>query len=127
MTFSASTLFRATALALTAGLSLAACSSTDETPESDGQTHELDTPEAPEATEQETALAETLEEDFEADGALTMEEQWPDFYATASPLSGTEIPYLCQQAGAAQYDLLIDTQPANVRATIADDALLDEQ
>src|SRR5690625_7591264 len=67
MTFSASTLFRATALALTAGLSLAACSSTDETPESDGQTHELDTPEAPEATEQETALAETLEEDFDAD------------------------------------------------------------
>lgn len=127
MTFSASTLFRATALALTAGLSLAACSSTDEPPESNGQTHELDTPEAPEATEQETALAETLEEDFDADSALTMEEQWPDIYAMASALAGTEDPDLCQQAGAAQYDLLIDTQPANVRATIADDALLDEQ
>src|SRR5699024_3059779 len=39
---------------------------------------------------------------------------------------GTEEPDQCQEAGAAQYGLLVDAQPANVQATVDTDALLDE-
>ncbi|OAV62116.1 hypothetical protein [Enteractinococcus helveticum] len=127
MTISGSFLLRATAIGLTAGLLLAGCSSDDaESPNGGGGQSDLDVPEAPAETPQETALAETLETDFDVTQVMTMEEQWPDIYAMASALSGTEDPDLCQQAGAAQYTLLLDAQPASVRATFETDANLDE-
>ena len=57
---------------------------------------------------------------------MTLEDQWPDLTAMESALSGTEEPDQCQEAGAAQYGLLVDAQPANVQATVDTDALLDE-
>lgn len=127
MTTSASLLLRATSIALAAGLGLAACSSdTGENQPSDTPDDTLSSPETPEATAQETALAETLEEDFEVSKAMTLEDQWPDITAMESALTGTEEPDQCQEAGAAQYSLLVEAQPANVQATVVDDALLDE-
>lgn len=128
MTISGSTLLRATAIGLTAGLLLAGCSSDDtESPNGGAESPSaLDVPEAPAATPQETALAETLESEFEVTQARTLEDQWPDIYAMASALSGTENPDLCQQAGAEQYNLLLDAQPASVLATFEADAALDE-
>lgn len=126
MTISVATLCRVTALALTAGLGLVACSSDDnaEPPENSGS--ELELPEAPEATEQEVALAETLETDFEASNTATLEDQWPDITAMDSALTGTQDPDLCQQAGAAQYGLLVEAKPPTVLATVDSEALLDE-
>lgn len=127
MTTSASATFRMTALALAAGLGLAACSSDPYENQPGGTAdQEFSQTQAPEATEQETGLAETLEEDFDVSSVMTLEDQWPDLTAMASALSNTEEPDLCQQAGAEQYELLVDAQPANVRASIADEALLDD-
>ena len=127
MTFSNSALRRVTALALAAGLGLTACSSNDDPDAPTGDASSpLELPEAPAATEQETALAETLETDFEITNTATLEEQWPDITAMESALSGTQTPDLCQQAGAEQYGLLVEAQPPTVRATIDSDALLDE-
>lgn len=127
MTISGSTLLRATAIGLTAGLLLAGCSSDDtESPNGDRSPSDLDVPEAPAATPQETALVETLETEFDVTQAMTLEDQWPDIYAMASALSGTENPDLCQQAGDAQYNLLLEAQPASVRANFEADATLDE-
>lgn len=127
MTTSASLFLRTTSIALAAGLGLAACS-TDAYENQPGGTADdaLSSPETPAATAEETALAETLEEDFEVSKAMTLEDQWPDLTAMESALSGTEEPDQCQEAGAAQYGLLVDAQPANVQATVDTDALLDE-
>lgn len=126
MTISAATLCRVTALALTAGLGLVACSSDDdaEPPETSGSALEL--PEAPEATEEEIALAETLETEFDVSNTATLEDQWPDITAMNSALTGTQDPDLCQQAGAEQYGLLVEAKPPTVLATVDTDALLDE-
>src|SRR5699024_10972374 len=86
---------------------------------------ELGDLETPEVTEQETALAETLLADFPVTQAMTLPEQWPDLTAMATALTGTAEPDLCQQAGAEQYGLLVNAQPANVRAVFDD--TLDEQ
>ena len=100
MTISGSFLLRATAIGLTAGLLLAGCSSDDaESPNGGGGQSDLDVPEAPAETPQETALAETLETDFDVTQVMTMEEQWPDIYAMASALSGTEDPDLVSKPG----------------------------
>ena len=126
MTKRASVVFRATAIALTAGLGLAACSS-DNADTPSGDTNEsLEVPEAPAATAEETGLAESLEADFELTSVQTLEDQWPDLTAMSSALSGTAEPDLCQEAGAAQYGLFVNAKPANVRATFTDEALLDE-
>ena len=127
MSISVSAVLRTSAIALTAGLLLAGCSSDDaETPNDRGSTSAVEIPEAPAETAQETELIETLETDFDVTQAMTMEDQWPDIYAMASALSGTEDPDLCQQAGATQYNLLLDAQPAGVRATFDAEAHLDE-
>ena len=127
MTISASLLFRATSIALAAGLGLAACSPDAYENQPGGNADDtLSQPETPSATAEETALAETFEEDFEVSTAMTLEDQWPDITAMESALSGTSEPDLCQEAGASQYGLLVDAQPANVRAAIDDEALLDE-
>lgn len=128
MSLSVSSLLRVSAIGLTAGLVLVGCSSDDDNAQTptNGDESALEMPEAPAATEQETALAETLEADFEVTEAMTTEEQWPDIYAVASALSGTQEPDLCQQAGADQYGLLLEAQPASVRATIDPEAHLDE-
>lgn len=127
MTISASASFRITALALAAGLGLAACSSEPYENQPGGTAdEELSGPEAPDATPEETELAETLEEDFEGSSTMTLEDQWPDISAMASALSDTENPDQCQEAGAAQYGLLVEAQPANVRASIDEEDLLDE-
>lgn len=127
MTPRVSSLLHVAALGLTAGLVLAGCSSNEpQTPNQQSQS-ELDIPDAPEETAQETTLAETLEADFDLTNAMTTADQWPDIFAMSSALSGTEDPDLCQQAGAEQYGLLVDAQPASVRATVETDALLDEQ
>src|SRR5699024_5393837 len=110
-------------LALTAVLTLAACSSND-----DGDAPsavELGDLEAPEVTEQETALVETLTADFPITQTMTLAEQWPDLTAMATALAGTAEPDVCQQAGAQQYGLLVNAKPANVRAVF--DEPLDEQ
>lgn|SRR5690625_1731977 len=127
MMTSASSWFRGTALAFVATLGLTACTSNspDDVP-TDTAEDTFDTPEAPAATEQETALAETLEADFEVTDAQTLEEQWPDITALAAALSGTSDPDVCQQAGAEQYELIIDEQPPTVRAAFDPDAFLDE-
>lgn len=120
-------MFRTTALVLAAGLGLAACSSGPYENQPGGTAdQEFAESETPEATEQETGLTETLEEDFEVSDVMTLEDQWPDISAMASALSNTEEPDQCQQAGAEQYELLLDAQPANVRASFAEEALLDE-
>ena len=127
MSICVSAALRTSALAVTAGLLLVGCSSDDaESPNSGGSQSAVDIPEAPAATAQETALVESLEADFDVTQAMTMQDQWPDIYAMASALSGTEDPDLCQQAGAAQYNLLLDAQPASVRATFDAEAHLDE-
>lgn len=127
MTTSAAVLFRSTAVVLAAGLGLAACSS-DVYENQPGGTadEEASAPEAPPATAEETALAETLEEDLEVSAAMTLEDQWPDITSLAAALSGTEEPDQCQEAGAAQYNLIVDAQPPNVRASVDESALLDE-
>ena len=125
-----SRLVRGAALAGIAVLGLTACGSDDAetppTPETSSPS-DLEIPEAPEETEQEVALAESLEADFEVTTTATLQEQWPDLTAMASALSGTENPDQCQQAGATQYELLVDAQPASVQATIEPDAVLDEE
>lgn len=124
MTTSASLFFRAASIALAAGLGLAACS-TDTYENQPGGTAD-DTPsgpEAPSATAEETALAETFGEDFKVSSVMTLEDQWPDITAMESALSGTAEPDLCQEAGAAQYGLFVNAQPANVRAAIDEEAL----
>ena len=127
MNISVSAVLRATAIGLTAGLLLAGCSSDDtETPNGGSSPTQLEVPEAPAETAQETALVETLETEFDVTQTMTMEEQWPDIYAMASALSGTQDPDLCQQAGAAQYELLLAAQPASVRASFEPEAQLDE-
>lgn len=125
-----SRLFRATALASVAVFGLVACGADDTetpaTPNTNGAS-DLEIPEAPEETDQEIGLAETLETDFEVTSTATLQDQWPDLTAMAQALSGTEDPDLCQQAGATQYQLLVDAQPPSVQATIDPDAVLDEQ
>lgn len=131
MTSSVSPLIRLSTLAFAATLGLSACGSDDnddaapETPSPDTGTS-LEVPETPEATEQETELAETLEADFEVTNAATLEDQWPDLTAMAAALTGTEDPDLCQQAGAEQYGLIVDAQPPTVQAAFDPEALLDE-
>lgn len=127
MTTSASLFFRAASIALAAGLGLAACS-TDTYESQPGGTADdtLSGPEAPSATAEETALAETFGEDFKVSSVMTLEDQWPDITAMESALSGTAEPDLCQEAGAAQYGLFVNAQPANVRAAIDEEAFLDE-
>ncbi len=126
MTFSVSALLRATTIGLAAGLALTSCSSDDADPSSEDTPSQIELPEAPAATEQETTLAETLETDFEVTNATTLEDQWPDLVAMSSALSGTENPDACQQAGAEQYQLLLDAQPPSVLATFNTEAHLDE-
>lgn len=128
MTSSAPPLFRLSTLALAATLGLSACGSDDAAPEtpSPDTGSSLEVPEAPEATDQETELAETLEADFEVTDAATLEDQWPDITAMAAALEGTENPDLCQQAGAEQYGLIVDAQPPTVQASFDPEALLDE-
>ncbi|GAA4479905.1 hypothetical protein GCM10023190_23840 [Enteractinococcus fodinae] len=128
MTSSVSPLLRLSALAVVATLGLSACGSDDAAPEtpSPDTGSSLEVPEAPEATDQETELAETLEADFEVTDAATLEDQWPDLTAMAAALAGTENPDLCQQAGAEQYGLLVEAQPPTVQANVDPEALLDE-
>src|SRR5699024_1931250 len=121
MTISASLLFRATSIALAAGLGLTACSSDAYENQPGGNADDtLSQPETPSATAGETALAETFEEDFEVSTAMTLEDQWPDITAMESALASTSEPDLYHQAGASQYGLLVDAQPSNVRASIDD-------
>jgi|GEM_PF-1846112 len=128
MTSTASALFRLSALSFVAALGLTACGSDDTgTPQPDTSSSQtLEVPEAPEANEQETALAETLESDFEVTSTATLPDQWPDLTAMVAALEGTENPDLCQQAGAEQYGLMIEAQPPTVEAVFDQDALLDE-
>lgn len=128
MTSNVSPLIRGLALASVAVLGLTACNSDDadtSAPET-SPTTTLEVPEAPEATEQETALAETLEEEFAVANTATLPDRWPDLTAMVAALEGTEDPDLCQQAGAEQYSLLLETQPPTVEATFEQDALIDE-
>lgn len=127
MTTSASLLFRATSIALAAGIGLAACSPEAYENQPGGTADDsLSRPDAPSESAEETALAATLEENPEFSDVMTLEDQWPDITSMESALAGTEDPDLCQEAGAAQYGLFVDAQPANVRATIEEDAILDE-
>lgn len=127
MTQTASLLLRGTALACVAVLGLTACGSdTPATPDTSSLS-DLEIPEAPEETDDEITLAETLEADFDVTSTATLQEQWPDLTAMASALSGIKDPDLCQQAGAAQYELLVDAQPPSVQATIETEAVLDEE
>lgn len=127
MTTSASLVFRATSIALAAGLGLAACSS-DAYENQPGGTadNNLSAPETPAETEQEAALSDALASEDEVSETLTLADQWPDITAMASALSGTAEPDLCQEAGSAQYSLLVNAQPENVRASIDEEALIDE-
>lgn len=129
MTSTVSPLFRLTGFAFVAALSLAACGTDDTETEAPTPTtgSDLEIPEAPAATEQETALAEAIEENYEVNQTATLEDQWPDLTAMATALTGTENPDLCQQAGAEQYGLLIEAQPPTVQASFDPDALLDDQ
>ncbi|GAA2034127.1 hypothetical protein GCM10009720_13400 [Yaniella flava] len=126
MTKRASVVFRAAAIALAAGLGLAACSSDNADGPSNDNGENLEVPEAPAATAEETGLAETLESEFEVTSVQTLEDQWPDLNAMASALSGTAEPDLCQEAGAAQYGLFVNSKPPNVRASFTEEALLDD-
>ncbi|HIW47145.1 MAG TPA: hypothetical protein H9884_09650 [Candidatus Yaniella excrementigallinarum] len=119
-------LLRTSALIIAAGLGLTACSS-DEPSQPETTDTELSGPPAPETTPEETALAETLESDFEVKAVETLHDQWPDIVAMSSALSNTDEPDQCQEAGASQYNLILDAEPANVQASFTDDALVDQQ
>src|SRR5690625_368120 len=119
-------LVRPSALNIAAGLGLTACSS-DEPSQPETTDTELSGPPATETTPEETALAETLESDFEVKAVETLHDQWPDIVAMSSALSNTDEPDQCQEAGASQYNLILDAEPANVQARFTDDALVDQQ
>src|SRR5699024_12393177 len=80
---------------------------------------------APETTPEETALAETLESDFEVKAVETLHDQWPGIVAMSSALANTDEPDQCQEAGASQYNLILDAEPASVQASFTDGALVD--
>src|SRR5699024_2222383 len=119
-------LLRTSALIIAAGLGLTACSS-DEPRQPETTATELSGPPAPETTPEETALAETLESDFEVKAVETRHDQWPDIVAMSSALCINDEPQHCQEAGATQYNLIRDAEPANVQASFTDDALVDQQ
>src|SRR5699024_12092994 len=100
------------------------CSS-DEPSQPETTDTELSGPPAPETTPEETALAETLESDFEVKAVETLHDQWPDIVAMSSALSNTDERDQCQEAAASQYNLILDAEQANVQASLTDDALLD--
>src|SRR5699024_9732735 len=107
-------LLRTSALIIAAGLGLTACPS-DVPSQPETTDTELSGPPPPEATTEETAPAEPPESDFGGKAVEPLHDQWPDIVAMSSALSNTDEPDQCQEAGASQYNLILDAEPANVQ------------